>query len=194
MKRALIPILAVTMVLAGCSTAWLTTFEGYLKIAGPILIQILDIVSLAKGTAPNAALEAKITADSAALQTLANSVSAADSANLPSTCAAFNQAVTTFAGDLTTIEQLANIGPGTSGEIQAALGIAQAAITEIEVPIAACANAPNGPAALARLRVAAVTVKSPEDVVKRFNAVVDKKHRVHLHSWPLRVISVGHLQ
>jgi hypothetical protein len=38
------------------SNRWLSTFEDYLKIAGPILVQILDIVSLAEGVPVNQAL------------------------------------------------------------------------------------------------------------------------------------------
>jgi hypothetical protein len=187
-------VLCVTMVAAGCSTAWLSTFDGYLKIAGPILIQILEIVSVAKGLPVNPALVAKINADQKAVNTLADSVNKAAAADLPNTCSAFNQAVQTFAGDLTQIEQLANIGPSTAGEIGAAVGIAQAAIQEIEAPIAACSTAPSPAAARQILKAAALSVKSPNDTVKRFNAVVDKKHHVHLHSFPVRAVTFGYLQ
>lgn len=195
MKKSLLcTVLIATLVATGCSAAWLSSLSNYIKIAGPILIQILDIVSIAKGVPVNAALQAKITADQAAVTTLANSVSSATAANLPTTCAAFNQAVSTFSSDLTAIESLANVGPSTAGEIGAAVSIAQAAIQEIEAPIAACATAPNPAAAKSILRSAALTVTSPEVVVRRFNAVVDKKHRVYLHSFPVRVVTFGRLQ
>lgn len=196
MKRKLIAValLATLSFSVACSTAWLTTFDGYLKIAGPILIQILDIVSIAKGVPVNQAMVAKINADQAALNSLADSITTATAADLPNTCAAFNQAVATFSADLTAIEQLANVGPNTSGEIGAAVGIAQAAIQEIEAPIQACQSAPNARVARERLQNAALTVKSPNDVVKRFNSVVDAKHHVHIHALPLRVLSFGKLQ
>ena len=195
MKNKLIAVmLCVLMVATGCSTAWLSQFESYVKIAGPILIQILEVVSVAKGVPVSPALVAKINADQTAVNTLANSINSASAANLPTTCAAFNQAVATFAGDLTQIEQLANVGPNTAGEIGAAVGIAQAAIQEIEAPLAACANAPSPAAARQILKAAALTVKSPNDTVKRFNSVVDKKHHVHLHSFPARVATFGYLQ
>jgi hypothetical protein len=187
-------LLCVAMVATGCSAAWLNQFESYAKIAGPILIQILEIVSVAKGVPVNPALVAKINADQKAVTTLANSINTAASADLPNTCAAFNQSVQTFAADLVAIEQLANIGPNTAGEIGAAVGIAQAAIQEIEAPVAACANAPSPAAAKQILKAAALTVKSPNDTVKRFNAVVDKRHHVHLHSYPVRVATFGYLQ
>ena len=195
MKNTMIAlVLCVLMIATGCSTAWLAPFENYVKIAGPILIQILEIVSVAKGVPVNPALAAKITADQAAVTALANSINSATSANLPTTCSAFNQAVATFAGDLSQIEQLANIGPNTAGEIGAAVGIAQAAIQEIEAPVAACASAPSPAAAKQILKAAALTVKSPNETVKRFNAVVDKKHHVHLHSLPVRAVTFGYLQ
>ena len=89
---------------------------------------------------------------------------------------------------------MANIGPNTAGEIGAAVGIAQAAIQEIEAPVAACASAPSPAAAKQILKAAALTVKSPNETVKRFNAVVDKKHHVHLHSLPVRAVTFGYLQ
>jgi hypothetical protein len=192
--KALAVTLCLALGLSACSTAWLSTFDGYLKIAGPILIQILEIVSVAKGVQASPALVAKINADQKAVNTLADSVSKAAAADLPNTCAAFNQAVQTFAGDLTQIEQLANIGPSTAGEIGAAVGIAQAAIQEIEAPIAACATAPSPAAARQILKAAALTVKSPNDTVRRFNSVVDAKHHVHLHSLPVRAVTFGYLQ
>jgi hypothetical protein len=189
MKKLLVPVLAATMLCVGCSAAWVSTLENYVKIAGPILIQILDIVSLAKGDAPSPALVSKITADQASVTALVNSIATASEENLPSECAQFNVAVATFAGDLSSIEQLANIGGKTSAEVQAAMGIAQAAFAEVEAPLAACANAPSPAAAKRALSVAKVT--SPSGIVSAFNAVVDKKHRVHLHSEFARVATFG---
>lgn len=195
MKKAILPlILAGVMGLTACSASWLSTFDGYLAIAGPILVQILDIVALAKGTVPNAALQAKITADAASLKAIAASVSTASAANVQGACAQFNLGVQTFAGDLTAIEQIANVGGQTSTEVAAAVSIAQAAITEIEAPIASCQAAPTPAAAYKVLKAASVSVTSPEDVVKKFNAVVDNKHHVHYHNKVVRYLSFGHYQ
>ena len=194
MKKLLALTLCCTMFATGCSATWLSSLSGYLQIAGPILIQILDIVSLAKGQAPPAALEAKITADQAAVTSLANSVSTAATADLPTTCAAFNTAVSTFKSDLTAIEQLANIGSTTSGEIASAVGIAEAAITEIEAPLKACQGAPSPAVARAQLQLAAITVTSPNDVLRRFNAVVDKNHQVHMHNRLVRWMTLERWQ
>lgn len=197
MKKKLVVVCLVgTLALAGCSTAWLSTFEGYLQIAGPILIQILDIVSVAKGSPVNAQLVAKIQADQASVNTLAKSIQAASAQNVQGTCAQFNLAVNTFSTDLAAIEQLSNVGNSTTqSEINAAMQIAQQAITEVEAPIAACAVAPTQAKAMAELHAAAKgSTWTAEDCVRKFNAVVDAKHHVHLHSWPVRVLSFGHLQ
>jgi hypothetical protein len=193
-KQLLAVVLVAVLFTSACSTAWLATFDGYLKIAGPILIQILDIVSVATGTGTNPTLQAKINGDAAALTVLANSVEKATSASIPNACAAFNAGVSTLAGDWTAIEQIINAGPKASGEITAAMGIAQATIAEIEAPLTACQNAPTPAAAKMVLQSAALRVTSPNDVLKRYNAVVDSKHRVHLHSAPVRFLTLGKLQ
>jgi len=193
-KFILAPVLAIAIIATGCSVAWLSTFEGYLKVAGPILVQILDIVSLVKGTPVNSSLQAKITADAAAANTIAQSISSASSQNVQGDCAQFNLAVSTLQGDLSQVEQLANVGSQTSAEISAAMGIAQAAFTEIEAPIAACQSAPTPSAALNALKAGSVGVSSPEDVVRKYNAIVDSKHKVHLHNKFVRALTFGHLQ
>jgi len=196
MKKTLALCLVGTLMLAGCSTAWLSTFEGYLQIAGPILIQILDVISIAKGTPVNSQLVAKIQADQAAVNTLAKSVQAAAAQNVTGTCAQFNVAVQTFAGDLTAIEALGQVNnPTTQSQINAAMQIAQQAINEVEAPIAACAVAPTQAKALAALHGSATTSTwTANDCVRRFNAVMDKKHHVHLHNAFIRVVSFGKLQ
>ena len=196
MKKKLISLClaGVLCLTTACSTTWLSTFDGYLKVAGPILIQILDIVAAAKGVTPDSALVVKINADQAAVNAIAQSISTATGANPAGACQEFNAAVATFADDLNQIETLANVGPGTSAEILDAVGIAQAAITEVEAPIAACASAPTPALAKAYVANAALTVTSPEDVVKKFNKVVDKKHQVHLHGKAVRVLTFGYLQ
>lgn len=196
MRKALIALsLSVVMLTVGCTTAWLNTFDGYLKVAGPVLIQILDIVALARGIPVSAQLVAKIQADQAAVEKLATSVKDATGQNVQGTCAAFNQGVQTFAGDLSSIEQLAQIdNPIKQQEIATLIQLAQQTIAEVEAPIAACQSAPNNAAALKALQTGVYQLKGPNDVVRRFNALVDSKHRVHLHSKVSRTLSFGRLQ
>ena len=50
MKRAILAlILAVTMFATGCSTSWLTTFDNYVAIAAPAVVQIITAVDVAEG-------------------------------------------------------------------------------------------------------------------------------------------------
>jgi hypothetical protein len=193
MKKKLLSLILVGVlgVCTACSTAWLTTFENYLKVVGPILVQILDIVSLVEGKPVNTQLQAKITGDAAAINAIAASINAATVQNVVGECAQFNLAVATLQSDLSQVEQLANVGPNASAEIAAAVGIAQAAFTEVEAPISACSASSSNAQALAALKAGSVGVSSPEDVVKKFNAVVDKKHHVHLHSLFVRILTFG---
>ncbi len=196
MKNKLLAItLASLLMTVGCSAAWLSTFDGYLKIAGPILIQVLDIVSLAKGIPVNAQLVSKINSDQAAVTALANSVSSAAAQNLQGTCAQFNLGVETFASDLASIEQIAQItDPTKQAEVATLVQLASQTIAEVEAPITACQTAPTATAARARLEAAVLKISSPEDVVKRFNALVDAKHRIHYHGKFVRMLSFGKLQ
>jgi|SRR5579871_716215 len=195
MKKLLAPILLCVMLSTGCSTSWLSTFDSYLSIIGPVLTQILDIVALAQGQPPNAQLAAKIAADQAAANSLAASVNSATAQNVTGACAAFNLGVQTFADDLTQIETIVQINNlNTQGEIAAGVGIAQAAMAEIEAPIAACQAAPSQKAALQVLKSYSYKLKGGEDVARRFNAVVDSKHHVHYHSKWVRILSLGHEQ
>ncbi len=189
MRKAVLPVILM-LGLTGCTNEF-STFEGYLRIAGPVMIQLVDLVALATGKPPDAALIAKINRDQAATNALVASIQSASSASLPGTCQQFNLAVSTFAGDLSAIETLGQVSdPKTQETYTVALGIAEAAIQEIEVPIASCATATPA-VAKAQLKVAAATVTSPSNVVSKFNAAVDKKHQVHLHSAAVRYLTLG---
>lgn len=184
-------VLALSPIIA-CSTTWLSTFDQYLAVAGPALIQILDIISLIDGKPVNQALVTKIQGDQAALNAIAASVSSATSTSVTGACQQFNLAVSTFASDLNAVEQLAQINnPGTQNQVAAAVSIAQQTIAEVEAPISACATAPTEAAAKAVLIKAAVTAKTPSQFVKAFNAVVDSKHHIHLHSKFTRIVTFG---
>jgi hypothetical protein len=196
MKKKLISLALVGVLgfATACSTSWLTTFEDYLKIAGPILTEILNIVAEVNGTPVNTQLEAKISADSAAVNSLAQSINAATAQDVQGTCAQFNLAITTLNGDLGQIEQLANVGTSTSQEIAASLGIAQAVFAQIEAPIAACQAATSNATALKALAAPAGHVPTAQNLVQAFNAVAGPKHQVHLHNKLVQYGSFDRLQ
>lgn len=198
MKKKILSIAlacGLTLGTVACSTSWLSTFDGYLSIAGPILIQILEIVSLANGHAVSPTLVAKINADQTALNQVAASVQTANSTDIKGACQAFNLGVNTFVGDLSAVEQLTNVtNPNTQNEINAAVAIAKETFQEIETPIASCAAASSQMEAEFVLKAGASNVKSANQVLKAFNATVDAKHQVHFHDKFVRYASFGHLQ
>jgi len=47
-RAAVVSLLACTMVVQGCSTAWVTTVGDIISVAAPALINVLNIISIAK--------------------------------------------------------------------------------------------------------------------------------------------------
>jgi hypothetical protein len=194
MKKFLPLLLIATLTLSSiaCTPAELSTFDGYLNLAGPVLISILDLIGLATGNAPSAATVAKINADEADVKSLAASVATASSQNVQGICGQFNLAVQTFAGDLGTIEALTNVGGTKQAEISDAVSLAQQLLTEVEAPLGQCQAAPTPAAARAGLSKAAKSITKPSAYASRFNGIVgnDAPH-VHVHSKAVRVLTFG---
>jgi hypothetical protein len=193
MKKVLALVLAVTMATVGCSAAWVSTFEGYLAVAGPVAIQILEIIAMAKGVAVNPATIAKTTGDAKALGVLVKSIQTASAANLPTACAAFNEGVKVFVADVPTLEQIGQLSnPITQGQVADAVQLFESTVAEIETPIASCQTS----GASFKTAVAASRVKSPSDFASQYNKIMarDKatsKYRVHVHSKFTRVATFG---
>lgn len=188
--------LSLCMLTTGCSLAWVGTLEGYLKISAPAIIQILELVALAKGTTVNSSVIAKINGDAAALQSLAVSIDKAGQQNIPSSCAAFNVGLQTFISDLPTLESIGQVSnPTRQAQIQDALLLAQGVVGDIETPIAAC-QAQSPVKASFTLAVASTRVKSPSDFVSQYNKVMDrasetKSLKIHLHGAAVRTLTLG---
>lgn len=192
MKKAILAlILAVTMFATSCSTSWLTTFDNYVAIAAPAVVQIITAVDVAEGIPVDQAVLAKVTQDAAALRALGQSIVTATGTNIPTACAAFNEGVATFAADIPTLEQLGGIkDPTRLAEISAGIALAQGLILSIEQPIAACQAAPTPAAARLALVKGAVKVQSPSDFATQFN-----KHnlgkKLHVNPWYVRAVTLG---
>src|SRR5713101_587860 len=60
MRKALVVALSLAMFCTACSTAWVSTLDSILAAAAPALINILQIVAVAKGQPINSNLSAKI--------------------------------------------------------------------------------------------------------------------------------------
>lgn len=189
-------VLATTMFATACSATWMTTFDSYLAVAGPVLVQVLELIALAQGKTVSPALLAKVQGDSKALGVLAQSVTDATNDNLPTACAAFNAGISTFAADAPTLEQIGQVSnPKTQAQIEDALALLQSTVSEIELPIAACQNAASPYTALKL----ASRVKSPANFVSQYNTVMardetTKRFEVHQHTKTLRVLSFGLLK
>src|SRR5260370_41900379 len=63
MRKALVVALSLAMFCTACSTAWVSTLDSILAASAPALINILQIVAVAKGQPINRHLSAKIIAD-----------------------------------------------------------------------------------------------------------------------------------
>jgi hypothetical protein len=177
MKKLLtLSLLVIITFTTACSTTWLTTFDSYVNIAGPALISLLDLIALAKGNIVPAGLVAKINADSASVKALADSVNNATGQNVAGTCQQFNLGIQTFATDLGSIEQIAQVSnPATQAQIADAIQLAQQLVTEIETPIAACqSSSSSNVVIMARLSVGARAITPPKEFVSKFNTILDR--------------------
>jgi hypothetical protein len=179
------------MIATSCSTSWISTFDSYVGIAAPAVVEIVTAIDTAESIPINQTELQKINQDAQALKTLGQSVVTATGLNLPTTCAAFNQAVVTFAGDVPSLEQISQItDPVKIAEITSGIALVQGVITAIEQPIAACQTAPNNEVAKRILVKGAAKIQSPSDFVTQYNKLNLGK-KLHVHSWPVRYATLG---
>lgn len=192
MKKVILALtLAVSMFATSCSTTWLQTFDGYVTLAAPAVVEIVTAIDAAEGVAVNAATLKQINDDAAALKNLGQSVIDATDANLPTTCAAFNQAVQTFAADVPSLEQLNGIkDPVKLAEITAGITLVQGVIAAIEQPVSACQTAPSSAAARKALYAGVSQIQSPSQFVVNFNKLNLGK-KLHVNPWYVRFITFG---
>ena len=194
MKKSILAlILAVTMVATGCSTTWLSTFDNYVTIAAPAVVEIITAVDAAEGVSVNPLVLQKINQDATALQTVGQSLVAAINANgnLTQPCQEFNSAVATFAADVPALETLGGIkDPVKRAEITAGITLVQGVIAAIEEPVAACQAAPSSVAARKALKAGVSKIQSPSDFVVAFNKQNLGK-KLHVNPWYVRYATLG---
>ncbi len=197
-RTLLIISLIATMATVGCSTSWLTTFDSWLAIAGPAVINILELVALARGVTVPASVLAKVNGDSASLKVLATSVNSAVAADLPNACAAFNQGVQTFVADLPTLASIGQISnPTRLAQITDGVNLAQGVFSLIEAPISACADSsPTTAQANFYFAAARTRFTSQRDFLGKYNEImardaVTKKLQIHQSSKPVRWLTLG---
>jgi hypothetical protein len=197
MKKAS-PILAVTLVFVmaftACSSAWLNDVSKYINLAAPAVLNIIEIIAIAKGTAPDAALIAKINADSAALSKLAEDFASASATSQPAIQPQLDAAFNTFQQDAATVFQLAQVSnPQKQVLISSLVQLVQNTIHQIGAMI------PQGRAG----KLSASPPISASDFVTKYNATLEaktgdkkfdsevSKKKLHLHSKFVRAVSLG---
>jgi len=99
MKKVFVVVLSIVMFASACSTAWVSTLDSILSAAGPALIDILQIVTVANGQPVNGNLVAKIDADATVIKTLATDYAKASSSSAPGICQQLQAAVGVYQND-----------------------------------------------------------------------------------------------
>lgn len=199
MKRSLLAIILVlTMFCSSCSTAWVTTLDSILAAAAPALVNILQIVAIAKGAPLNAQLAAKVNGDAATIKSLAADFSTASAAAAPQVCAQLNAALQTYSADQSQILALAQVGDvNTQTKITLLAGLVSGTVQAILAVIPQCQAAPVALKATATppLKLSAfVADYNAILTAKTGNAAVDKmtpKLKIHQHSKAVRVLTLG---
>jgi|SRR5579871_3320979 len=202
-KPLLACVLCVSLVTAGCSTAWVSTLDNILVAAAPALINILNIIAIAKGIPPNLALEGKINADAATIKTLAADFAAASSSAAPNACSQLQAAISTYASDQAQVMSLAQVSdPATQTKIETLSALVGGTVTAVLAVIPACQQAATMKASLEAKAVPLplkTFVKSYNETlaVKTGNPAVDsytKNHAIHVHGKVLRTLTFGFAQ
>ena len=184
---------------AGCTAAEFTTV---LNEIGPAVGVILQIVALAKGVPVTGSLQAKVTADSAAANTLIVSLSTSATANKGSVVNEINGAFTTLEADLGSVFTLAQVSdPNTQAKLTSLIGLVQGLVQIAEAAVPAAAPV----ATTASARVSAPPVTSAE-FINTWNATLTAKTGItkidqwtakntyHRHGKFVRVLSLGAAQ
>jgi len=201
MKGTMVVAVSLAMLCMGCSTAWVSTLDSILAAAAPALINILQIVAVAKGVPANANLEAKINADATVIKTLAGDFAKASSGSAPGICQELQSAVSAYEADQQLVLQVAQVSdPNTQTKIVLLTDLVGGTISAIAAVIPACQNT----AAFRNLNAA------PPYSVSAFvaeynrilatatgNAAVDAataKLKLHRHSKFVRMATFGRLQ
>jgi hypothetical protein len=189
------------MFCTACSTAWVSTLDSILAAAAPALINILEIVSVAKGQPVNGTLAAKITADAAAVKTLAADFAKVSAESAPGVCQQLQAAVSAYQADQQLVLQVAQVrDSNTQTKITLLANLVAGTVNAITAVIPPCQNA----AATRSIKFASLYSVSTFTahynsilVAKTGNAAVDAatpKLKLHRQSKFARSVTFGRLQ
>lgn len=207
MKRtqfALAVLLVCTMVIVGCSAAqWLTTIDDIISVAAPSLVNILNIISIAKGQPLNATLAAKITTDATTVKTLASDFADASASAAPQACAQVQTAIATYSSDEAQVMSAANVSdPATQAKIVTLSSLIAGTVQAVLSVLPNCATS-----SVFKGSLTAKSVPIPlKSFIKSYNKnliaptglfgvdAYTKAHQVHEHGKFVRVVSFGTAQ
>lgn len=192
--------LSITLVVSGCSAAWVTTLDNILVAAAPALINILNIIAIAKGQPTNPALAAKINADAATVKTLAADFATASATAAPTACAQLQAAIGVYSQDESQVLALAQVSdPATQTKINVLSGLVSGTVVAVLAVIPNCKQAAELRTSLSAKSVplplkSFVSSYNTNLVVKTGLPAVDaytSSHKIHVHSKFVRVITFG---
>src|SRR5713101_2084101 len=142
MRKALVVALSLAMFCTACSTAWVSTLDSILAAAAPALINILQIVAVAKGQPINSNLSAKINADATVIKTLAADFAKATSGSAPGVCQQLQAAVSAYQADQQIVLQAAQVSDAnTQTKITLLADLVAGTVNAITAVIPSCQNA-----------------------------------------------------
>ena len=189
-------VLCYVLILSGCTTTWISKLDTIVADVAPSLINVLNIVAIAEGKPVNAALEAKITADAAALKVLAADYAAATGTNALTACQEVQAGVKVVGDDFSVVLQLVQVSNVASQtNALAVFEAADAIFLTVTSLIPSCAT----PVALKAQIAAKVSAIDANKLVRSYNAALttptaftavdkfNKGHKLHEHGWLARV-------
>ncbi len=141
MKKTLVVALSLAMLCTACSTAWVATLDSILAEAAPALINILQIVAVAKGQPINSNLEAKIDADAAVIKTLSADFATASISAAPGACSQLQAAISTYQADQQLVLSTAQVSDSnTQTKITLLADLVAGTVDAITAVIPSCQN------------------------------------------------------
>ena len=195
MKALLAVVLSLTMILTGCSAAWVSTLDSILAAAAPALINILQIIALVNGQPVNTTLASKINTDAATIKQLAADFANASANAAPGACQQLQAAVAVYSQDQQAVLALAQVqNSAVQQKIVILSGLVASTIAAITAVIPAC-NAPAKLKAEPPISVRIfVTQYNAALTAKTGNLGVDSltpKLKLHQHSKFVRIVTFG---
>jgi len=201
MKIVLVLTLSVSILLTGCSAAWISTIDSILAVAAPALVNILQIVAIANSQSLNSNLVAKINTDASAIKLLAGDFAKASSASSSGMCQQLQAAITTYQADQQLVLQVAQVSDtNTQTKITSLADLVAGTIQAIIAVIPSCQSAASTRNSKAQSPLTLrnfVTEYNAILKIKTGNAAVDAltpKLAIHQHSAVVRAITFGRLQ